>query len=67
MLQKRVYKSVNDVVLMPQELNAIADEMISQGYEVNRGPAGTVILKLDDGQVYFVPAGNSIKQILFQN
>lgn len=63
-VQKKVYKSINDVLDMPSALNDIAEDYKGQGFDVSRGDFGMVILKLDDGEVHFVPTGLHIEQIL---
>jgi len=50
---------------MPSALNALAKEYECEGYKVERGLAGVVILKLDDGEVHFVPVGSTIRQALY--
>lgn len=64
---ERVYKAVSDIINMPSELNALAKEFGSEGYRVERGIAGTVILQLDDGQIHYYPRDNTIVQAAFSN
>lgn len=66
-VQERVYKAIADLMRMPGELNALERAYRDEGYHVERGFAGTVILKLEDGEVHFVPGGTLIRQIVFRN
>lgn len=63
---EQVYQTVADVMKMPEELNTLAETYRAEGYRVERGLAGTVILKLDDGEVHFVPGAVSISQLVFR-
>lgn len=67
LVQTRVYKPIHDIMQVPGELNAIARQHVLDGFKVDRGLAGIVILKLDDGEVHFVPSDCSIKQLVFAN
>ncbi len=62
---EKVYQSVNDVMAIPSALRDIELNFWRQGYDVKRGAAGAVIIKMSDGEVHFVPAGTCIKQIVF--
>ncbi|WP_027363999.1 hypothetical protein [Desulfotruncus alcoholivorax] len=62
---ERVHKVVWDIMTMPCELKAIAREHEAEGYKVERGAAGVVILKLDNGEVHYVPAGAEIRRVIF--
>jgi len=62
---EQVYQVVGDIMKMPSALNALAKEHEREGDKVERGLAGVVILKLDDGEVHFVPAGSNISQLIF--
>jgi hypothetical protein len=64
-LDEKVYTTVNDVMTISSALRDIELNFWRQGYDVIRGLAGAVIIKLSDGEVHFVPEGLSIKQILF--
>ncbi|SFH21802.1 hypothetical protein SAMN05660649_04296 [Desulfotomaculum arcticum] len=64
-VHESICKAVNDVITMPRELNDLAREKTAEGYQVERGVAGTVIVKLDDGEIHFVPAAGCIKMIAF--
>lgn len=60
-----IHKVVHDVISMPAELKTLAREKGAEGYQVERGALGTVILKLSDGEVHYVPAGGCIKMFAF--
>jgi hypothetical protein len=64
-INEKVYQVVNDVMTIPSALRDIEANFWRQGYDVRRGVAGTVIIRLSDGEVHFVPVGMCIKQILF--
>ena len=64
-VHEQIYKVVHDVITMPHELNEVAREQESEGYWVERGVAGTVIVKLSDGEIHFVPAAGCIKMLVF--
>lgn len=67
LVQERVYKPIHDIMRAAAELNTIARQHEQEGYTVERSIAGAVILKLNDGEVHFVPSGSSIKQLVFAN
>lgn len=62
---KRLYKKVDTLNVM-DELDKMADEFASEGWEVQRGPIGIVILELYDGFIYYVPTAGGIEEILFE-
>lgn len=64
-VQELKYKAIGDILKMPGELNAVAKDFEAEGYKVERGIMGTVVLKLDDGEVHFIPGGSCIKQVVF--
>ncbi len=65
-VERNNFSFVNDIITMPSKLNEIAELYTNEGYEVSRGLAGTVILKLEGGEVHFVPAGDIVQQIVFK-
>ena len=67
LVRKQVYMPIHDFVQFISELNTIAEEYRQEGYQVERGLAGIVILKLSDGEVHFVPSDKYIKQLVFAN
>ncbi|MTI82714.1 MAG: hypothetical protein FH756_02205 [Firmicutes bacterium] len=64
-LDEKVYVAVNDALEIPHRLTCIESDLRHQGYIIERGVAGSVIIKLNNGEVHYVPAGMCIKQIIF--
>jgi len=64
-VRHQIFQVIGDIMKMPSALNALAKEYECEGYKVERGLAGVVILKLDDGEVHFVPVGSTIRQALY--
>ncbi|GBF34112.1 hypothetical protein DCCM_3224 [Desulfocucumis palustris] len=64
-IREQVFRVVGDIMRMSSALNTLAKEHEREGYKVERGLAGVVILKLENGEVHFVPAGSTIKQVLY--
>ena len=64
-VREQIFQVIGDIMKMPSALNTLASEHECEGYKVERGLAGVVILKLDDGEVHFVPVGSTIKQALY--
>lgn len=62
---KRFFKAL-DPITIGTELNRIASEFIDSGLDVRRGFAGIVILKLQDGEVHYIPTGKGIEEIIFE-
>ena len=54
-------EGIRDPLLIPGRLNEIAKEYIAAGNTVARGPFGIVILKLEDGEVWYIPAADGIE------
>ncbi len=65
-IDRLTYSWVNDIMQMPAKLSEIAQISKNEGYEVSRGIGGTVIIKLDNGEVHYVPAGGYIERVLFK-
>lgn len=64
---ERRFYSAKAPISIPEKLNKIAEQYLNNGWEVRRGLAGLVILKLDDGEVHYVPRGKGVEEIIFQN
>lgn len=63
---ERVYYAAPEIFLVPLALKALAENKAVEGYKVERGLAGSVILKLDDGEVHYVPRNNTIVEFGFK-
>lgn len=64
-IHESICKPVDNPVIMARELNELAREKKAGGYQIERGVAGAVIVKLDDGEIHFVPAAGCIKLVAF--
>lgn len=53
---------ISDPLRIPARLDEMAREFKQEGYQVQRGILGTVILLLDDGKVIFAPGAKGIVQ-----
>lgn len=60
-------EGIRDPLLIPGRLNEIAEEHLAAGSTIARGPLGSVILKLDDGEVHYIPAAGGIECRLYPN
>lgn len=65
-VRERTYRVVNDTLTIPWELNQVAKEFEADGYTVQRGFGGTVIVPMEDGEIHFVPSNGCIKEYVFQ-
>lgn len=61
-----LYMRVVDLLTVPTALDQIAKEYTDVGYEVERGFLGSVVLKLNDGEVHYVPSGRGIDEVIFR-
>lgn len=66
LVRERTYRMVNDTLKMPWELNQVAKDFETEGYTVQRGFGGTVIVPMEDGEIHFVPSHGRIKEYVFQ-
>lgn len=62
---RRFYKRL-DVIEIMGELNGMARDFEREGWVVQRGPVGTIILELADGFIYYVPVGKGIEELIFE-
>lgn len=61
-----LFLPIHDPLMIPQELNRIANEQINRGQSVRRGPLGSVIISLLDGEVHFIPSGRGIDCVIYE-
>ena len=66
LIEKRFYKPVTDLMLMPEKLKELEEQFVRAGYAVGPRKGPMVILKLEDGEVHFVPGKRGIWQYLFK-
>ncbi|NLJ41342.1 MAG: hypothetical protein GX352_07020 [Clostridiales bacterium] len=62
---RRLFK-VSDPISIATQLNRIARQFMDGGWQVKRGFAGIVILKLQDGEIHYIPTGKGIEEIIFE-
>ena len=65
-VRARTYRTVFDPARIPEELNKIEAEKREEGYEVSRGGFGIVVVTFPDGELHYVPDGNTIAEIAFK-
>ena len=65
-VDKRLFRHVNDPMQMPEELNKLQDELIQQGYTVKPRSGPVVIIELEGGEVHYCPGQGGIWQYMFE-
>ncbi|MBG9564898.1 hypothetical protein [Brevibacillus agri] len=66
---EQVYRHINDPLRTKEHFDAIYRELIDEGYneqQISRGPFNSVILKLEDGEVHYVPSGKGVDEVIFK-
>lgn len=66
LIQETILQGVSDPLKMMSELDEIANEYIKEGWNVDRGIAGVIILSLPDGQVIITPDDGKIVQKVYE-
>ena len=67
LIENTSYIPVSDPLKMQQELAELENEFRVQGHQVERKALGIVVLKLQDGEVHFVPGDGAIRRLIFQS
>lgn len=68
-VSEELYERVFDVISIPSVLNRIEEELLALGYDrqqIARGVMGAVILRLEDGEVHYVPSSRGVEEIVFK-
>lgn len=68
-VSETLYERVFDVTSIPSVLNRIEEELLALGYDrqqVIRGAMGAVVLRLEDGEVHYVPSGRGVEEVVFK-
>ena len=65
-VEKRLFRPVNDPLQMPAAMQDLEGELIEQGYDVKPRSGPVVILVLEDGEVHYVPGDGGIWQYIFE-
>lgn len=60
-----IHNDDRDVMIMPADLDAFAQQQKAEGYQVERGVDGAVIIKLADGEIHFIPAAGCVEMVVF--
>lgn len=61
-----LFLPIHDPLMIPSELNRVAEEQAERGQSVRRGPLGSVIISLLDGEVHFIPSGRGIDCVIYE-
>ena len=65
--RKMLFRPVNDPMQIPGALNELQDELIDKGHDVQPRGGPVVIVKLDDGEIHYVPGEGGIWQYVFSS
>ena len=66
LVEKRLFRPVNDRWKMVEETIKLENELIEQGYDILPRGGPVVILKLEGGEVHYVPHDDGIWQYIFE-
>ena len=65
-VEKRLFRPVNDRWKMPEEMIQLENELIEQGYDIQPRGGPIVILRLQGGEVHYVAHDDGIWQYIFE-
>ena len=66
LIEKRLFRAHDDALTIPEQMRKLEEELMAQGYDIEPSGAPVVILKLDDGEVHYVPGDGGIWQYIFE-
>jgi hypothetical protein len=64
--QSKIFKEIKDPLQIASELDKLAKEYEWFDWDVERGPLGTIILKLNDGEVHYIPSEKGIEEHVYR-
>ena len=65
-VEKMLFRPVNDPLQMPEEMIQLENELIEQGYDILPRGGPVIILKLDGGEVHYCPGDGGIWRFVFE-
>jgi hypothetical protein len=63
--EEYLFERIFDPMNIQAKLNIIAQSESAKGQKVERGPFGTGIVKLENGEVHFFPSGRGIECVIY--
>ena len=66
LMDKRLFRPVNDPMQMPAAMQDLEEELIQQGYKVKPRSGPVVIIVLDGGEVHYCPGDGGIWMFIFE-
>ena len=65
-VEKRLFRPVNDPLQMPAAMQDLEGELIAQGYDIQPRGGPVVIVTLDGGEVHYCPGDGGIWMFIFE-
>ena len=65
-VDKRLFRHVNDPMQMPAAMQGLEEELAQQGYDVKPRSGPVVIIELEGGEVHYCPGQGGIWMFIFE-